>query len=136
MLHACSHYALLSLCASKFARLLFDRMLESFRRSSELSLGLKEQDGLGDLLPSIFGGTFNYVTECRECGHKSTRKEDFMDISVPIVDLKEEKPPSGGRKAAKTKQAGDTTDVDIQLCLNSYLRRESLEGENQYDCSG
>ena len=120
----------------KFARLLFDRMLESFRRSAEISLGTPEQNALGELLPSLFGGTTVYVTKCDECGFCSKRSEDFMEISVPIVDLDEERT---GKQTGKTKQGGHNkstaNDVDVQRCLNTYLCHENLDGDNQYECS-
>jgi len=98
-------------------------MSESFRRSAEITFGA-EQNGLGELLPSVFGGTTSYVTRCCECNMKSVRKEDFMEISVPIVDNE------GASSKSKTK------DIDVQQCVNAYFHPESLEGDDQYECSG
>lgn len=96
----------------QFARLLFDRMQESFRKSSDYRLE--------NLLPSIFRGTSAYVTMCHECNGKSERKETFMDLSIPIVNV-------------EAKSAGD--DVDVQRCLDAYLQPELLVEDNQYYCS-
>lgn len=107
-------------------------MLESFRRTAEISLG-PDQNGLGNLLPSVFGGTTTYVTKCIVCGTKSTRGEDFMEISVPIVDCEEE---TSGKQAGRKKGGNkSTSDVDVQQCVNSYLYPECLDGDNQYECS-
>ena len=124
---------------SQFARLLFDRMAESFRRSDEISDGVR----LGDLLPSVFGGTVNYVTICCECGHESTRSENFMEISLPIVelnkpvmDLTKQQSIVGNKKMKnEEKKSASTCDVDVQQCIDSYLRPESLDDDNQYECS-
>mmetsp|Transcript_21335 Transcript_21335/g.46317 ORF Transcript_21335/g.46317 Transcript_21335/m.46317 type:complete len:1522 (+) Transcript_21335:285-4850(+) len=118
---------------NEFARLLFDRMSDSFRRSTEISFG-SDQNGLGELLPSVFGGTSMYRTKCDECGLSSERREDFMEISIPIVDCKEE---SSEKQLGRTNRGNKTTtaDADVQQCLNSYLHPESLDGDNQYECS-
>ena len=117
----------------KFARLLFDRMTESFRRSTMIVHG-PEQSSIGDLLPSVFGGRIKYTTQCLECGLESTRSEDFMELLIPIAErtlvglaMKSEKKSSNSASAM--------SDVDVQQCVNSYLHPESLEGENQYECS-
>ena len=47
-----------------------------------------------------------------------------MDILVPIVDCE-----------SKTSHKGVSNDVDVQLCLDSYLYPESLDGDNQYFCT-
>ena len=124
---------------NEFARLLFDRMAESFRRSDEISDGVR----LGDLLPSVFGGTVNYVTRCCECGHESTRSENFMEISLPIVefnkpvmDLTKQQSIVGNNKMKnEEKKSASTCDVDVQQCIDSYLSPESLDDDNQYECS-
>ena len=125
-------------------------MQDSFRRSAELTLeSTADQNNanLGQLLPSIFGGTTKYVTRCSECGSQSNRSENFMELSVPIVDCSEEeeeeegktsqlggKKKSGKGKQVKGKNAA-SSDVDVQRCVNSYLHPESLDGDNRYECS-
>jgi hypothetical protein len=141
-----SDLVFLHLFSSQFARLLFDRMLESFRRSAEVALvgSLEQNEGLGDLLPSIFGGTTMYVTECSGCRSTSERREDFMEVTIPIVDCEEEEESLPGRKqSGKTKEGNDKSSaksgIDIQLCVNSYLHPESLketpDDDNRYECS-
>lgn len=98
--------------------------------------------GLGDLLPSVFGGTSSNVTTCLECGRESTRNEDFMELTIPIIEPEkdggeeEEEEPSGkksGRKKGASKSA--RRDIDVQQCFDAHLHPESLEGDNQYECS-
>ena len=119
---------------AKFARLLFDRMAESFRRSA-IASHRSEQSGLGDLLPSVFGGRINYITKCATCGLESTRSEDFMELLIPIADCRHEGSTTikTGNKPANN--AAASSDIDVQHCVNSYLYPESLDGDNQYDCS-
>ena len=88
-------------------------MQESFHKSPDRRLQ--------DLLPSIFRGTSAYVTTCYKCNGRSERKEEFEELSIPIVDVDIKSP--------------DGDDVDIQQCLNSYLEPELLVNENQYFCS-
>ena len=107
-------------------------MQESFRQSAAMSYG-PLQSGLGELLPSVFGGTVANVTECFECSNKSERREDFMDLTVPIVDAEEESPEKRPRKGKQTKKP--SVDTDVQRCLHAYLHPESLTGDNQYECS-
>ncbi len=117
----------------KFARLLFDRMAESFRRSAMI-VHVPEQSGTGDLLPSVFGGRINYITKCSECGLESTLSEDFTDLLIPIEVCTRD----GSAMQSKNKSSDNalaTSDVDVQQCVNSYLHPESLEGESQYECS-
>ena len=67
-----------------------------------------------------------------------------MELSIPIVDhcteveSSERKTTGGGSKKLskaekKTPAAGG--DVDVQQCVDAYLHPESLEGDNQYECS-
>ena len=71
----------------KFALLLVDRMAGSFRRSAEVSLGSeleRQRSGsLGDLLPSVFGGTTSYMTRCCEWGRESTRRRFYGVEKTP-----------------------------------------------------
>ena len=123
---------------NEFARLLFDRMAESFRRSAEISSstnGSLEQRGLGELLPSVFGGTTQYVTSCSVCGTESTRSEDYMELLIPIVDVEVEGMKKAGSKLKKDRGKPTAPDVDVQHCVDTYLFPESLDGDNQYECS-
>jgi ubiquitin carboxyl-terminal hydrolase 48 len=77
---------------NEFARLLFDRMEESFQQCSVNSSvagssheNSSNENGLGKLLQRIFHGTTTYETICMKCGKTSVRSEGFMDLNLPIV---------------------------------------------------
>ncbi len=114
-------------------------MSESFRRSAEVNLGSEQSNQLANLLPSVFGGTTRYVIECFECCTQSERSEDFMELSVPIanIEMDGEDEAEVGKKRGRGKNGNksSTGDVDVQQCLNSYLKTESLTGDNKYECS-
>lgn len=91
---------------NEFARLLFDRMQELFQASPTQK----------DLLFHIFGGKYEYVTECQVCQTRSNRQETYMELTLPII---------------KKSDAA----VDVQMCLDHYLNsQELLTGDNQYFC--
>jgi len=139
---------------NEFARLLFDRMEESFQQcSGEVGTG---GDDLGRLLQRIFHGTTTYETTCMECDKISVRSEGFMDLNLPIVRRKQNEENdtniSDGsnnigkedvavvskRKRLKTgtiKQAfKKCVDTDVQYCLDQYTKAEMLDGDNKYFC--
>jgi ubiquitin carboxyl-terminal hydrolase 48 len=114
---------------NEFARLLFDRMDESFQQC--------DNDGdLSNLLNRIFHGVSTYETICLTCGKKSERNEGFMDLNLPIV-----KPPkrvtkkSGTIEEAFASMSTKDVDTNVQFCLDEYTCEEMLDGENQYFCS-
>lgn len=96
---------------TEFTTVLFDLLNEIFQESNSLK----------NLLPSIFQGSLEYVTECQNCRTRSFRNEAFMQLSLPII------------KGYKTN--GDTCSTDVKSCLDSYLStKEFLIGDNQYYC--
>ena len=122
-------------------------MAESFRRSAESEIGSEsgrqKSGGLRNLLPSVFGGTVKYVTRCCKCKCESTRSEDFMELSIPIVvdsctqaESSEGITTEGSKKTriVEKKSSAGGRDVDVKQCVNAYLSPESLEGDNQYEC--
>lgn len=130
---------------NEFARLLFDRMGESFQQCDD---GTEEGKNLATLLQQIFHGTTTYETKCLACGTVSSRQEGFMDINLPIlkpldVDQKDNKdqfgscsPESKRRKlSGRNIPYGEDIDTDLQFCLNQYTSVEVFKGDNQYFCS-
>ena len=82
---------------NEFARLLFDRMHESFQKSA-LAVAATSNGGggpssegecsataLAELLPNLFRGVCTYETKCEECNTKSARSENFMELTLPLV---------------------------------------------------
>eukprot|EP00979_Chaetoceros_neogracilis_P008374 scaffold1862_cov268-Chaetoceros_neogracile.AAC.39 len=99
---------------NEFARLLFDRMHESFQQISATQL---ECADLRHLLPNTFRGAFTYKTTCLRCNNTSRRREDFMDLNLPIVVEK---------KSSK--------ELTVERLLDEYFKPEKMEGDNKYRC--
>lgn len=91
---------------NEFARLLFDRMHDSF-----------QQTPLRQLLPDIFKGSLSYSTQCLRCKNITTRDEDFMDLNIPI----------------KT-DSNNSREITVEELLAQYFQPESLTGDNKYRC--
>lgn len=128
---------------NEFARLLFDRMEESFQQCSNFRPeGSGQEPDLSDLLRRIFHGTTTYETTCMKCNNVSLKTEGFMDLNLPIV-APVSKPPENGKgkkidgtiEAAFAKQAkGSQIDTNVQACLDQYLEAELMDGDNKYFC--
>ncbi len=114
---------------NEFARLLFDRMDESFQQC--------DNDGdLSNLLNKIFHGVTTYETICMTCGTSSERSEGFMDLNLPIVKPQKELKKKGGTiLEAFAASSEKNVDTDVQYCFDQYTCAEMLDGENQYFCS-
>jgi len=115
---------------NEFARLLFERMHESFQQCS----GQGEKEDLSQLLPKLFHGVTTYKTVCLTCQNRTERSEGFMDLNLPIVHPDEE---VDRKKTGQTKITDTfvgTADTNVQHCLNQYICAEPLSGDNQYSC--
>ena len=150
---------------NEFARLLFDRMHESFQRSALEcataghgdSKSSSNVNALAGLLPSLFKGVSSYETICDNCNIKSRTNETFMEITLPLVKhshptFRKENLSSGDSEKgaemnksnskkisqgpdAHTEARVDSRDVTIQDCLDAYLYPEMLEDDNQFHCN-
>jgi len=99
---------------NEFARLLFDRMHESFQ---QISATQQNCANLRNLLPSIFRGAFTYQTTCLRCNNASRRREDFMDLNLPIVVEK-----------------NSSKELTVEFLLDEYFKPEQMGGDNKYRC--
>lgn len=115
---------------NEFARLLFERMHESFQKSS--SEGKAQCKGLDNLLPSIFQGVAAYKTTCLTCRAVSEKCENFMDLNLPLARPGKD---SGKSKGGLREFLSRRSDFDLQECLDCYTCPELLNGDNQYWCS-
>ena len=106
------------------------RSHESFQQCAKIS---KEQESLGTLLPSLFQGIMTYATTCLKCKHTKQRNEQFMDLNLPIVQRSVVVPKKTGQQTLQESLACNK-DTDVQFCLDQYLFREKLTGDNQYLC--
>ncbi len=114
---------------NEFARLLFERMHESFQQCSG--------EGVSQLLPKLFHGVTTYETSCLTCRNVTERSEGFMDLNLPIVDPSEgqkKQTAAGGQTKITDTFAGGAAGTNVQFCLNEYVSAESLDGDNQYFC--
>ena len=114
---------------NEFARLLFERMHETFQQCSG--------EGVSQLLPKLFHGVITYETSCLTCGNVTERSEGFMDLNLPIVDPSEgqkKQTATGGQTKITDTFAGGAAGTNVQYCLNEYISAESLDGDNQYFC--
>lgn len=93
---------------NEFARLLFDRMHESFQKIPSMN----------SLLPNIFRGVFAYGTKCMRCNRVSRREEDFMDLNLPII----------------RNEKNSSKEITVEMLLEDYFKPEVMEGENKYQC--
>jgi ubiquitin C-terminal hydrolase len=109
---------------NEFSRLLFDRIHDSFQASSN-------NKSLSDLLPRLFQGVMVYETTCLECGTKSRRTEEFMDLNLPIVRPKY----VDSESQQIFHKFFPNADTEVQYCLNHYCTVETLDGDNQYLCN-
>ena len=79
---------------NEFARLLFEKMDESFQQCAATARSRSSDDNsdhgdnggdLSNLMHRIFHGVTTYETTCLECSTTSERREGFMDVNIPIV---------------------------------------------------
>ena len=116
---------------NEFARLLFDRMHESFQKSA-LAVAAASNGGSGpssggdysatalaELLPNMFRGVCTYETKCEECNTTSERSENFMELTLPLVkpgDFRINKESSLSRSARPSQDgsAAPSTTIDTK----------------------
>jgi ubiquitin C-terminal hydrolase len=133
---------------NEFARLLFERMDESFQECAAASASTKTVEtnnntDLSNLLHRIFHGVTTYETTCMTCNCTSERSEGFMDLNLPIV-----KPPAStasnkntGKENAKAssnddgkppaKTGGRQTTLD-SLCFVGPTKPKNVDTDLQY----
>ena len=66
------------------------------------------------LLDRVFSGQLVSTIVCEECGHSSRRYEQFLDISLPVVEDKPHKPL---KKHHQNASAGDNLDIGEEGCV-------------------
>jgi ubiquitin carboxyl-terminal hydrolase 8 len=71
----------------------------------------------------MFQGQLRSELRCRQCQHGNVRFEPFMYLSLPIA------------ATATATATATTTTTTLSDCLEAYLRKETLTGDNQWYCS-
>jgi len=112
---------------NEFSRLFLDKIHEVVQEK-----GGSEDSDLTNLLPNLFRGQLRYETMCLQCMNVSVRRENFMDLNIPIV----KRTGASGQTTieesfARKKKKSDT---DLQYCFDTCYVPESLEGDNLYFC--
>ena len=131
---------------NEFSRLFFERMHESLQQGkssyeehvdeeAKSSNGDSEHD-LTQLLPNLFQGIIRYETTCSHCRNVTSRKEEFMDVNLPIAKPEDRKEKSKSIQQTIMQSFSRSTpkDVDVQFCLDQSRLDELLEGDNRYFC--
>lgn len=67
-----------------------------------------------NIITNLFNGQTESLIECRNIDYKSGRTENFIDIQLSL-------------------KSGNTELNSLQESLEDFLRKEPLDGENQYD---
>jgi hypothetical protein len=95
-------------------------------------------DGVGtcfsSLLPHLFSGVCADVLKCSQCGHKSTRDDVFYDICLPVQGMNVTMPTTPDASSIASYNLTPLT--SLHRSVRSFLYEESLEGANQWSCSG
>lgn len=118
---------------NEFSRLFFDLMQNAFQKEATKTPG-----SLAELMNDVFQGMVKYQTICQNCSQTSHRKEEFMDLNLPIVKRSDDDKaaPRKGRQQSilECLETKADLDTDVQFLFDRYCRDEILEGDNQYYC--
>ncbi|XP_035032785.2 ubiquitin carboxyl-terminal hydrolase 1 isoform X2 [Hippoglossus stenolepis] len=90
---------------------------------------VKHQDGL-DLLERLFQGQLVLRTRCLECESFTERREDFQDISVPVLDEQPGSPDDLSEVSPDPKPELRT----LKWAIGQFASVERIVGEDKYFC--
>ncbi|XP_060933616.1 ubiquitin carboxyl-terminal hydrolase 1 [Limanda limanda] len=90
---------------------------------------VKHQDGL-DLLERLFQGQLVLRTRCLECENFTERREDFQDISVPVLDEQPGSPDDLPDVSPDPKPELRT----LKWAIGQFASVERIVGEDKYFC--
>ena len=104
------------------------------------------EDGLlpADIVWKLFGGMALSRICCQRCGHASTRREPYLDISLPIPPVvgtdgiasprSPSTPTTPSSREVPEVGEGPGGCVTLQQCLGAHTRNEKLSGPGRYYC--
>ena len=95
--------------------------IEENPRGSEIVVPTSEQlhqNSNISLVQKVFGGKLQTTYQCSNCKSISLHKEAFTDLHLAFPE----------------KEKAKELDLNVQKLLDSYLKPEILDGENQYHC--
>ncbi|KAM9831845.1 ubiquitin carboxyl-terminal hydrolase 1 [Neosynchiropus ocellatus] len=97
--------------------------------SADAENGPKPKDDL-DLMEHLFQGQLVLRTRCLECECYTERREDFQDISVPVLDEEPSSPDDLSEVSPDPKPEVKT----LNWALGQFASVERLVGEDKYFC--
>ena len=98
-------------------RVLFDAIEQSF-----------EINNTYGVIEDIYSGEGSDFIKCLECGYRSDRATKFYDLQLPVKNEFE--------NVSSLKLQLQICNDSIEKAIFGYLRPETLEGANAYQCSG
>ncbi|XP_049911977.1 ubiquitin carboxyl-terminal hydrolase 1 isoform X2 [Epinephelus moara] len=90
---------------------------------------VEHQDGL-DLMEHLFQGRLVLRTRCLECESFTERREDFQDISVPVLDDEPSSPDDFSEVSPDPKPELKT----LKWAIGQFASVERIVGEDKYFC--
>ncbi|XP_049444559.1 ubiquitin carboxyl-terminal hydrolase 1 isoform X3 [Epinephelus fuscoguttatus] len=90
---------------------------------------VERQDGL-DLMEHLFQGRLVLRTRCLECESFTERREDFQDISVPVLDDEPSSPDDFSEVSPDPKPELKT----LKWAIGQFASVERIVGEDKYFC--
>ncbi|XP_018546331.1 ubiquitin carboxyl-terminal hydrolase 1 isoform X3 [Lates calcarifer] len=90
---------------------------------------MKHQEGL-DLMERLFQGRLVLRTRCLECESFTERREDFQDISVPVLDDQPSSPDDLSEVSPDPKPELKT----LKWAIAQFASVERIAGEDKYFC--
>ncbi|XP_047444237.1 ubiquitin carboxyl-terminal hydrolase 1 [Mugil cephalus] len=97
--------------------------------TAEDKKAVKHQDGL-DLMEHLFQGQLVLRTRCLECESFTERREDFQDISVPVLDDQPSSPDDLSQISPDPKPELKT----LKWAIGQFASVERIVGEDKYFC--
>jgi len=96
------------------------------------------EDAATDKIMELFGGVAVTRVTCMNCNQTTTRRETFLDLSLPIPPVlgKNGSQPSTPVSPSVEAEIGEgpNGEVTLQQCLAAFTRNEMLSGHGRYFC--
>ncbi|XP_056235108.1 ubiquitin carboxyl-terminal hydrolase 1 isoform X2 [Seriola aureovittata] len=102
---------------------------KSPQNTAEDKKAMKHLDGL-DLMEHLFQGRLVLRTRCLECESFTERREDFQDISVPVLDDQPSSPDDLSEVSPDPKPELKT----LKWAIGQFASVERIVGEDKYFC--
>ncbi|XP_078609995.1 ubiquitin carboxyl-terminal hydrolase 1-like isoform X2 [Branchiostoma floridae x Branchiostoma japonicum] len=96
---------------------------------------LEKEDGI-NMIEDLFLGQLQYLTTCIECECKTSRTDNFMDLSLPIkMNDKDQDLQDATAGTSPDSNPDDKADnVSLSWSFDTFMAPEKLDNENKYRC--